>query len=108
MEDGAHEDKEQILIRGTGMGGSDGFRACGGIFLTMGSDPVNSREDRRSLRKHITGIIKPMPCLPDSNKGASGKAGEVHSRHWEREIDQMVYDLYSLTEEQIKILEGRI
>jgi hypothetical protein len=49
-----------------------------------------------------------MPCLPDSNKGASGKAGEVHSRHWEREIDQMVYDLYSLTEEQIKILEGRI
>jgi len=90
------------------MGGSDGFRACGGIFLTMGSDPVNSTEDRRSLRKHITGTKTPMSWLPDSNKGASGKAGDVHSSHWKREIDQMVYDLYGLTEEEIKIVEGRI
>jgi hypothetical protein len=49
-----------------------------------------------------------MPWLSDSNKRASGKTGAVHSSHWEREIDQMVYDLYGLTEEQIKIVEGRI
>ena len=33
LEDEAHEDKEQIFTKDTGTGGSDGFRACGGVLM---------------------------------------------------------------------------
>ncbi len=32
---------------------------------------------------------------------------DADTRAWEREIDELVYQLYGLTEDEIKIVEGR-
>jgi hypothetical protein len=49
----------------------------------------------------ILAIIKDDDYLTNSTKQA--KVNE-----YEHQIDQMVYKLYGLTEEEIKIVEGRI
>jgi len=49
--------------------------------------------------KHILSITKDADYLQNPAKQAQVK-------QYERQIDRMVYELYGLTEEEIKIVEG--
>jgi type II restriction/modification system DNA methylase subunit YeeA len=59
----------------------------------------------------------PVPKITLENQGkiisivdqilsAKRKVPGVDTMKWEREIDQLVYQLYGLTEDEIKIVEG--
>jgi hypothetical protein len=64
--------------------------------------------------------IIPIPPITSSNKGiverierivekilfAKKQNPKADTREYEKQIDQMVYELYGLTEEEIKIVEG--
>jgi len=39
---------------------------------------------------------------------AKRKDKSADTSHWEREIDELVYELFDLNEEEIKIIEGKI
>jgi hypothetical protein len=49
---------------------------------------------------------KPIIKLVDKILEAKKENPEVDTSAWEKEIDQLVYKLYNLTEEEIKIVEG--
>ena len=49
---------------------------------------------------------KPIINLVERILAAKAKAADADVRQWEREIDELVYALYALTPEEIKIVEG--
>ncbi len=49
---------------------------------------------------------EPFEELADKIIEAKSKDPEADTNHWERAIDKLVYNLYGLTEEEIKIVEG--
>jgi type I restriction-modification system DNA methylase subunit len=49
---------------------------------------------------------KPIIKLVERILAAKAKAADADVRQWEREIDELVYALYALTPEEIKIVEG--
>ena len=53
----------------------------------------------RRFQKEIEGLVEKILALKNENPGADVSALEA-------EVDQMVYELYGLTEEEIKIVEG--
>ena len=48
-----------------------------------------------------------MEALVDKILAAKKENPQTNTSHWEREIDKLVYELYGLTEEEIKIVEGK-
>lgn len=48
-------------------------------------------------------MVKPVKTTPPAKQAVSG----WDTRAIEREIDQLVYQLYGLREEEINIVEGR-
>jgi len=48
----------------------------------------------------------PIVALVDKILDAKRANTQADVTAWEREIDQLVYKLYGLTEEEIKIVEG--
>ena len=51
-------------------------------------------------------IVSQIEVLVDKILTAKKQNPQADISHWEREIDQLVYELYGLTEEEIKIVEG--
>jgi len=51
-------------------------------------------------------IVRQIEELVDKILAAKKQNPQADTNHWEREIDQLVYELYGLTEEEIKIVEG--
>jgi len=51
-------------------------------------------------------IVKQIEALVDKILAAKNQNPQADTSQLEREIDQLVYKLYDLTEEEIKIIEG--
>ena len=51
-------------------------------------------------------IVRQIEELVDKILAVKKQNPQTDTNHWEREIDQLVYELYGLTEEEIKIVEG--
>jgi hypothetical protein len=52
------------------------------------------------------GIVKQIEMFVDKILEVKKENPQADTTHWEREIDQLVYRLYDLTEEEIKIVEN--
>ena len=50
---------------------------------------------------------KPFIKLVERILAAKGRNPQADTSTWEEEIDQLVYQLYGLTEDEIKIVEGK-
>ena len=48
-----------------------------------------------------------IEVLADKILATKKENPQANTSHWEQEIDKLVYQLYGLTEEEIKIVEGR-
>jgi len=51
-------------------------------------------------------IVKQIEALVDKILAAKKQNPQTDTGEWEREIDRLVYRLYDLTEEEVKIIEG--
>jgi hypothetical protein len=51
-------------------------------------------------------IVKQIELLVDKILEAKKQNPQADTHHWEEEIDELVYRLYDLTEEEIEIIEG--
>jgi len=51
-------------------------------------------------------ILRQIELLVDQILSAKKQNPEADTSMWEKEIDNLVYKLYDLTEEEIKIMEG--
>jgi hypothetical protein len=51
-------------------------------------------------------IVSQIESLVDQILDAKKKNHAADTIEWEKEIDQLVYKLYELTDEEIKIVEG--
>lgn len=51
-------------------------------------------------------IVKQIEALVDQILAAKEQNPQTDTKAWEREIDRLVYKLYDLTEEEIRIVEG--
>jgi len=49
-------------------------------------------------------IVEQIEALVDKILASKRTNPQSDTRHWEREIDRLVYRLYDLTEEEIKII----
>ncbi|NWF49866.1 MAG: Eco57I restriction-modification methylase domain-containing protein [Ignavibacteriaceae bacterium] len=63
--------------------------------------PISSNE---SIVKQIELLVDKI--LAANASTSSAQAPKPDNSQWEREIDELVYKLYNLTEEEIKIIEG--
>ncbi|MGQ9846779.1 MAG: restriction endonuclease, partial [Bacteroidales bacterium] len=50
-------------------------------------------------------IVAQIEALVDKILTAKKQNPQADTSHWEREIDRLVYKLYDLTEEEIRIVE---
>ncbi|MGQ9844587.1 MAG: class I SAM-dependent DNA methyltransferase, partial [Spirochaetota bacterium] len=51
-------------------------------------------------------LVAQIEALVDKILAAKKQNPQADTSHWEREIDRLVYELYGLTEEEIRIVEG--
>jgi hypothetical protein len=58
-----------------------------------------------SITKKDEPIVQQIEMLVDKIISAKKENKYADTREWEREIDRLVYRLYDLTEEEIKIIE---
>lgn len=69
-----------------------------------------SKPKDRKIHGHMTGLVKSMLSMHKQLASAKGEAqrGAIQRQieATDREIDRLVYELYSLTEEEIAIVEG--
>jgi len=81
----------------------------------LGVTPYNLRscvylkefeKEKIDLVDKILAIIKGSTCIPACDSNATDKNVCATVREYERQIDQMVYKLYDLTDEEIKIIES--
>nr|NQU92810.1 Eco57I restriction-modification methylase domain-containing protein [Bacteroidota bacterium] len=54
-----------------------------------------------------TKVVKPITSIVDQILSAKAANPKADTRQLERQIDELVYGLYELTEEEIKIIEGK-
>ena len=66
--------------------------------ITTSNQPIVTQIE--TLVSHILTAKKPASASSAFN-------AQADTSHWEREIDQLVYRLYELTEEEIKIIENK-
>jgi len=59
-------------------------------------------------QKEITNLVNKILSLTRSNDYLENSQKQVKVKEYERQIDQLVYKLYNLTEEEIKIIEEEI
>jgi len=67
------------------------------IFLNYSVPPITSSNQP---------IVSQIESLVDQILAAKKQNPQADTSYWEREIDQLVYRLYELTEEEIKIVEN--
>ncbi|GIV39967.1 MAG: hypothetical protein KatS3mg033_1767 [Thermonema sp.] len=58
------------------------------------------------LTPTIRHIVAQIEQLVDKILAAKKQDKNADTTQWEREIDEMVYELYGLTEEEIKVVEA--
>ena len=51
--------------------------------------------------------VAQIEALVDKILAAKKQNPQTDTSHWELEIDKLVYELYGLTEEEIRIVEGK-
>lgn len=51
---------------------------------------------------------QPIVALVDKILAAKKANPQVDTSAWEREIDELVYELYGLTEDEVKVVEGGV
>ena len=61
---------------------------------------IEALVDKNLAAKHP---VSPMASHPSTR----GEYPQTDTSHWEREIDRLVYQLYGLTDDEIKIIEGQ-
>jgi len=71
--------------------------------------PKIKKQPLHSIPIKIVPLEKQAPIIALVDKILFAKQADpqADTSAWEREIDQIVYKLYGLTEEEIKIVEGR-
>ncbi len=73
-------------------------------------DPKIIDEFKRLYPSNITtsneSIVKKIEALVDQILTAKKANPQADTSHWEKEIDRFVYQLYDLTEEEIRVVEG--
>ncbi len=67
----------------------------------IGKLPIkNITSSNKPIVRHIEELVDTILAAKRANHAAD-------TSHWEKEIDELVYQLYSLTEEEIAIVEGK-
>ncbi len=77
--------------------GSSGIRWLNQHVLEIPIPPIKIQNDP---------IVKQIEALVDKILAAKKQNLQADTSEWEKEIDKLVYRLYDLTEEEIKIIEG--
>ncbi|MEJ5352645.1 MAG: TaqI-like C-terminal specificity domain-containing protein [Melioribacteraceae bacterium] len=77
--------------------GFTGFRLSNQYVEIMPLPPITSANQP---------IVQQIESLADKILAAKKENPQADTSQWEREIDQLVYKLYDLTEEEIKIIKG--
>ena len=67
------------------------------FWLRPRNDSLNYSEVDKKTEVKIVGLV---------DKVIEGKKNNIDTKELEEEIDRIVYTLYGLTEEEIKIIEG--
>ena len=67
--------------------------------LTPSNDSLNYSEVDKEMEVKIENLV---------NKVIEGKKNNIDTKELEEEIDRVVYTLYELSEEEIRIIDGRI
>ncbi len=75
-------------------------------FLSEGLHFFPEDAKRLPIASATTSQQRPIISLVDKILAAKKADAEADTSAWEAEIDQLVYELYGLTEEEIKIVEG--
>jgi hypothetical protein len=57
-------------------------------------------------QKHFINLVDKILFLTQADDYPQNKTKQAKVKEYEKEIDQMVYKLYDLTEEEINIIEG--
>ena len=70
------------------------------LCALLGDDSLNYSEVDKNILKEIEGLVDEILKIKSEN--SSGDVSEI-----EREIDKIVYELYDLSEEEIKIVESK-
>ena len=82
-----------------------------GEVLELTGNPVSEipvKKISESDQKPFIEIVDKILSLTQSENYLENPEKQAKVREYERQIDQMVYKLYSLTDEEIKIVEGSI
>ncbi|MBI2485540.1 MAG: hypothetical protein HYW01_00990 [Deltaproteobacteria bacterium] len=59
-------------------------------------------------QKPLIDLVKKILSIAKYDDYPNNPAKQAKVKEYERQIDQMVYELYGLTQEEIEIVEGRL
>jgi len=84
--------------------GEDGYRYKKAFLEQLPIPPITSQN--QPIADQIVQKVDQILTLTQSQDYNTNQEKQKHVKRLEHEIDQLVYKLYGLTEEEIKIIEG--
>jgi len=84
--------------------GEEGYRYKKEFLQRLPIPPINNQN--KSLVDQIVKNVNQILSLTQSPDYETSKEKQAKVKEFEKEIDRLVYELYGLTEEEIKLIEG--
>ena len=83
--------------------GNTGF-LCSNQYVKRFPIPLITKQNK-NISKELESLVNKILAITKDEDYLQNHTKEKEVKEYERQIDQMVYELYNLTEEEIKIIE---
>ncbi|MBI2485536.1 MAG: Eco57I restriction-modification methylase domain-containing protein [Deltaproteobacteria bacterium] len=95
----------EVLYAGMHMGG--GYLRYRSIFLEGLPIPKKLFNSGDKMQTTVMNLVDRILSITKNNHYLESSTKQAKVKEYERQIDQMVYELYGLTDEEIRIVEGK-